>query len=452
MHKISALCLLMAATAFAKDQELSLLTERYTLGNGMTVLLSQDRSSPLVATNVWTNVGSVNEEPGKTGQAHFFEHLMFEGSRQVKDPPGHFHILEKAGAFSINASTSFDRTNFYQTVPKSALELALSLESSRMFDLVITESKLKEQLEVVRRELDQRYSSQPYGLATLKAWESLFPKNHPMFGRVIGSHKDLQAATLDDFQSFYDTYYGPSNSVLTLVGDFEVDDAKALINKYFATLPKNDPIPKAVVPKIVLQEQEIIQFTEKLGKVPLIRIHYISPSLFAKGDAELDIWGHILTGGEFGRLTKAITRDKLLASSVSAYQQSMEHLSVFTIDTILNPGVDENVVIEEIDKVLADLVQAPVAQTEMDRAVNSILTTQIFSIQELGGSSGRAEMLQIYNRFKNDPDYLLQDMKRYQSVKEEDLKLAAKQYLPVGKARKVLIAKPIATTVAKQGN
>lgn len=446
-----ALCLMVASSAFATP-ELSLPNTHYYLPNGMKIILSQDHSLPLVAVNLWYNVGSNNEKASRTGLAHLFEHLMFEGSAFLKDPPGHFQTLEKAGGFSINASTSFDRTNYYETVPKSELERALAMESSRMFFLDITEGKLDEQREVVRREREQRYETQPYGLATLKLWESIFPADHPMFGRVIGSHSALKASSLDDVQSFYDRFYGPSNACLTLVGDFDEKEARALVDKYFASLPKSDPVGPAIVPEVKIGDQEIITYEEKLGKVPFIRFQYITPPLFVKGDAEMDVLAHVLAGGEFGRLTKAITREKPLASSVSAYQQSLEHLSVFTIDTVVNPNVKEEEVIAEIDKVLKGLVDNPPSKQEIDRAVNSILTDQFFGIQELGGGSGRAELLQIYNRFAKNPDSINQDIKRYRAVNSESLKEAAEKYLPIGHGRKILIAKPASHSVANKGN
>jgi zinc protease len=418
------------------SESLSLPSEYYYLNNGMKVILSEDPSSPFVAVNLWYHVGSNNEKPGKTGFAHLFEHEMFEGSMHVKD---HFAALERAGGFGINASTSFDRTNYYEVVPKNELELALSLESSRMFDLVITEEKLLEQLEVVRRERQQRYEAMAHGEASLALWENTFPKNHPMFGRVIGSHEDLMSSSLNDVQSFYDEFYGPSNATLTLVGDFDKNEAKYLINKYFATLPKTAQIKPPVVPVVKLGEEKIIYFEEKLGKVPMIKIQYITPALFASKDAEMDILAHILTGGEFGRLTKAITRDKPLASAVSAYQQSLGHQSIFAIEVVLNPEIDEKEVLKEIDKILLGLVSNPPSKEEIDRAVNTILTDQFFSIQEL---SNRAELLQTYAHFTNKPDSINRDIERYKSVTQDSLKQAAKEYLPVGKERRILIAKP----------
>ncbi len=431
------------------SHKLSLPVEKHVLNNGLTILLSEDHSTPFVAVNLWYFVGAVNEHLKRTGLAHLFEHLMFEGSLYV---PGseYFRLLEKVGGFDVNASTGFERTNYYETVPKSQLALVLAMEASRMSFLTITKAKLDEQRAVVRREREQRLETAPYGVAALKLWQSIFQINHPFHGRVIGSHEDLEAASLSDVQNFYDKFYGPTNACITLVGDFDKTEALALINKYFATLPKTKVEPIPLLPKVEIGNQEIIIVDETLGKLPLVRIQYVTPGLFQPGDAEMDVIAHILTGGELGRLTQAITRNKQMASSTSAYQQSHEQVSIFTIDTLVNPGIDPRSIIDEIDIVLADLVKNPPTSTEIDRARNSILTTHFFGLQSLGGHSGRAELLQTYNRFAHDPQYIQQDIGRYKEITQESLQISALRYLPVGKARKILIATPVATGVAQK--
>ncbi len=430
----------------ASRRNISIPFEKYTLANGMTVILSQDHSAPFVATSLWYNVGSVNEQPHKTGLAHLFEHLMFEGSAHVKDD-AHFKLLDGAGAFALNATTTFDRTNYYQTVPKNQLELALSLESSRMYFLNINQAKLDEQRAVVRREREQRFETSPYGLATLFLWEKIFPKNHPLYGRIIGSHKDLEAASLKDVKSFYDRYYGPTNATLTLVGDFQKVEAKALVAKYFSSLPKSKIEITPKLPELKLTEQEIVRFDEKLGRLPLVRIQYLTPALYKAGDADLDIVANLLGGNENGRLTKALTRDKPLAASVSTYQQSMEQISVFTIDVLVNPGVAENDVLKAIDQVFVDFKKNPPQESEIERGRNIILTNYYFSLQEFGGSSGKAEALQSYNRFAGDPGFMQQDLARYQAVNQKSIVDSVEKYLP-SNARKILIATPQQSQVA----
>lgn len=433
------------------SKRLVIPNQLYTLDNGLTVILSEDHTSPFVAASLWYQVGAVNEQPGKTGLAHFFEHMMFGGSVHAKGD-AHFKKMEEVGAFSLNATTSFDRTNYIQTVPKSQLELLLALEASRMYFLKIGQAEFDVQKLVVANERRQRYETTPYGLATLKLWQSIFPPNHPMHGLVIGSHEDLEKTTVADLQSFYDKNYGPSNACLTLVGDFNVDTAKGLINKYFGSLPKSPKNPTPLLPNIAIGPQEIIRYPEKLGKLPLIRIQYLTPALFKPGDAELDIISFILTGGEHGRLTKALTRDKALANSVSASQQSFEQLSVFSIDAILNPQVSEKKALKTIDKVLAGLVSNPPTVLEINRARNALLTNQFFGLQELGGYSGRAEALQSYHRFAKDPNFIQKDLARYMAVDQKSVVEAVKKYLPVGKHRKILEAIPEVQQVATRIN
>lgn len=422
--------------------------ETYKLDNGLTVILAVDHSTPFVATSIWYKVGAVDERLGKTGLAHLFEHLMFEGSAHIKGDP--FRILEGIGASSFNATTNFDRTNYYVTVPKIQLPTVLAVESDRMFALDITQPKLDEQREVVRQERRQRFEVTPYGTAILKLWQSIFPSSHPMHGFVIGSHNDIEKASLADVQAFYREHYGPSNATLAVVGDFDIDSTKALIKKYFASLPKSNMIKSAVVPQISLGAQEIIRFEEKIARLPLLRIQYLTPALFKSGDAELDIISNILAGGEHGRLIKALTRDRRLASSVTAVQQSMEQISVFTIDAILNPGIKESDVLKAIDDVLLGLVLNPPNNQEINRSRNAILTHYFFALQELGGGSGRAELLQSYNQFAHDSNFIQKDLARYLAVDQKSIVEAAKKYLPIGKNRKILEAIPETAQVNKE--
>jgi predicted Zn-dependent peptidase len=415
--------------------------EKYVLDNGLNVILSVDPSTPFVAVNLWYNVGSNNETIGKTGLAHLFEHLMFEGSAHAEDDQ-YIKITESSGAFALNATTNFDRTNYYITVPKRQLELALALEASRMSFLTISQAKLDEQIKVVANERRQRFEMTPYGLASLELWQKLFPKTHPMHGAIIGSHEDIENANLSDVKSFYNKHYGPTNASLVIVGDFDKEKTKLLIKKYFATLPKTKAVTKVKLPLLSDSPQEIIRVPEKLAQLSLLRIQYISPALFSPGDAELDIISNILAGGEHSRLIKALTRDKHLASSVSAVQQSFEKLSVFSIDAILNPNVKESDALNVIDNVIADLITNPPRMQEINRARDTILTNYFFGLQELGGSFGRAETLQSYNRFAGDPNFIQKDIARYNAVSQTSIIECVKKYLPLGKNRKILEAIP----------
>jgi zinc protease len=421
--------------------------EQYQLPNGLNVILSPDKG-PGVAISVWQKVGSNDEVKGRSGLAHLFEHLMFEGSEHVPSDP--FALLESVGAHSLNASTSFERTNYYETVPSDQLELALAVESDRMSFLKISQEKLNEQLEVVRREREQRFEAAPYGEASLLFWEQMFPKPHPFHGHIIGSHEDLISATLADVQNFYKKHYGPTNASIALVGDFKVDEAKALIAKYFQTLPATPKTPEPHIPAVVFKDQTILRVEEKLGKLPLLRIAYITPALYQEGDADLDLLGGILSGSENGRLTKALTRDNKLASSVNTYQQSHKELSVFTIEALLNADTKPEDAINVIDKVLASVANNPITAIEIERSRNTFLTAMMLGLQEKGGYKGKAEVLQSYWRFTGDPGFLSKDLERYANVTPGSMTQSVAKYLPPKDKRKILIAAPVTTQIASK--
>src|SRR6186713_172095 len=222
--------------------------EKYKLPNGLDVILSRDARVPMVAVNLWYHVGPANEEPGRTGFAHLFEHMMFQSSKHTP-PDSHFKLLESAGASDINGTTDFDRTNYFQTVPSNQLELALWLESDRMGYLLekVTQASLSNQQDVVRNERRQSVENQPYGMADEAATQQLLPKTHPYYGNVIGSHEDIQAAKLDDVRAFFRQYYAPNNATLAIVGEFDTAQAKALVTKYFGTLKRGPAVPAVSV-------------------------------------------------------------------------------------------------------------------------------------------------------------------------------------------------------------
>lgn len=431
--------------------------EQYTLANGLNVILSKTTGTS-VSVSTWYKVGAKNETVSKTGLAHLFEHLMFEGSKHIFPKySDYFALIESVGGKALNASTGFEHTNYYQTVPKDQLELVLALESDRMKNLLITLEKLKEQQEVVMRERQQRIEVGPYGLANLFLWQQMFPKDHSFYGRVIGSHEDLQNATIHDVQAFYDKFYGPSNASLAIVGNFDTETTKQLITKYYGGLAGNQKIEEMVVSPLQFTKETVVHFNEPIGKLPLVKIVYSSPKLYAPSDAELDLLDHILTGTENGLLTRKLTRDpykgKVLANTVSAYQQSFKDLSFFSIEAILNEGVKEADAIDAIDQVLADLAVNLVHEKALMRARNLLLTTLVFGLQVNGGPTGKAEILQSYWRYANDPGFMEKDLKRYNDVTRENIRNAVKNILPVKDKRFILIANPEIKAVAKaKGN
>lgn len=428
------------------DNGLTIPHEKYTLDNGLEVILHEDHASPFVAVSVWYHVGAFHEPAGRSGFAHLFEHLMFQGSEHVGDDM-HIGLLEQAGASvrngMVNGTTNFDRTNYFEVVPKSELELALWLESDRMGYLgaAISEEKLDEQRKVVKNERLQSTENVPYGLAEEKLWQSIFPDNHPYFGAVIGSMEDLDAATVEDVRAFYDQYYAPSNATLTIAGDFDPAQAKTLVDKYFATLPVWEKVPPREVPAPTITAPIRVDVAEPIGKLPKVTMMWFTPKFFADGDAEMDVLAHVLASGKSSRLQKALMHDEQLAQRVVAYQRSMQNVSVFGIEVVVRDGIDAENVLSALESQLEFLRDLPPEANEIERAVNAIETQRLFGLQKVGGFSGKAEQLQSYNHFLGKPDWLAEDVARYQKVTTESLENAMRTHLATEK-RAVQLAIP----------
>jgi len=312
--------------------------EKYTLKNGLEVILSEDHRLPLVAVDLWYHVGPANERAGRTGFAHLFEHMMFEGSQHV-GPKEHFHYLEANGASDINGTTDFDRTNYFETLPSNQLELALWLESDRMGYLLgkIDQERLANQHDVVRNERRQSVENSPYGLVEEELYHQLFPKSHPYFADVIGSHRDIEAARLDDVREFFRQYYTPNNASLTITGDIDPAQAKAWVEKYFGSIPSGPPVPKitAVPPQITSEKRSKI--TDQV-ELPRVYMGWIMPSIFQPGDAESDLLAEILGGGKSSRLYKSLVYKKQIAQDVTVTNQSLRLGSVFELQATVKPG------------------------------------------------------------------------------------------------------------------
>src|SRR6266700_1794203 len=292
--------------------------EKYKLQNGLVVILSEDHRLPMVAVNLWYHVGPANELPGRTGFAHLFEHMMFEGSRHV---PGssHAHYLKAAGASDFNGTTDFDRTNYFETLPSSQLELALWLESDRMGYLPdkLDQANLSNQQDVVRNERRQSVENAPYGIVEEGMMHQLFPKGHPYYGEVIGSHADIQSAKLADVRNFFNLYYAPNNASLAIVGDFDPEKARELVQKYFGPLKHGEDVPKikAHTPPIPSERRAVVEDNVQL---PRVYIAWLTSPIFKPGDAEADLTAAILGGGKSSRLYKKLVYEKQIALDVTA--------------------------------------------------------------------------------------------------------------------------------------
>jgi len=403
--------------------------EKYTLPNGLDVILSQDHRIPMVAVNLWYHVGPANEEPGRTGFAHLFEHMMFQSSKHVPED-AHFKLLEAAGASDINGTTDYDRTNYFETIPANQLELALWLESDRMGYLIdkVDQPSLSNQQDVVRNERRQSVENQPYGLAEETLVQTLFPPKHPYYGNVIGSHEDIQAAKLDDVRRFFRQYYAPNNASLAIVGDFEPAQAKALVQKYFGTLKRGSAVPpiKAATPKITSERRKTVTARVEL---PRVYMAWITSPILKPGDADADIAANILGGGRSSRLYKKLVYEKQIAQTVSATQQSLILGSVFQIEATARPGHTVDELEKAIDEELAAFRSKPAEPSEIERSRNRIETSIIGGLEVLGGFGGVADRLNSYNHYLGTPDYLEKDVQRYRAVTPASVQAFAKDQL-----------------------
>ncbi|PTL77117.1 pitrilysin family protein [Vitiosangium sp. GDMCC 1.1324] len=449
---IAATVLALGLPAFAQQQEakplapgreaLAIPYEKYTLPNGLEVILARDPKLPVVAVNVWYHVGAYNEQPGRTGFAHLFEHMMFQGSKHVPDDV-HIAMLEQLGANDLNGTTNFDRTNYFETVPSNQLATALWLESDRMGFLLdaLDEKKLRTQQEVVKNERRQGTETRPYGLAQEKLWKALFPAPHPYHGKVIGSMEDLDAATVGEVKDFFRKWYAPANATLAVVGDFDEQQARALIEKYFGTLPSGPKPEKPQVAPVKVTRETVIRHDEKVGTLPMVTMAWLTPSYLTEGDATADVLANALGTGKSSRLYKRLVQDKELAQSVSASQQSLGAQSVFTIEAVARPGVSSDALAKEIDAVLDEVRRDGIQPQELNRARSRFETQMLAGLQSVGGFGGKADTLQSYNHYEGDPGYLNEDLARYDAVTPDKVRDFAREYLKPD-ARVVLHAVP----------
>ncbi len=396
---------------------------KVTLDNGLDVIVHEDRHCPIVAVNVWYHVGSKNERPGRTGFAHLFEHLMFEGSEHHDS--GYFRPLQEAGG-ALNGSTSADRTNYWEVVPRGAFERALWMESDRMGHLLpaLTREKLDTQREVVLNERRQSYENRPYGLASMTLAAAQHPPDHPYHWPVIGWPEDVRAATLDDVRDFFATYYHPANASLAIAGDVRADDAIRAARAYFEEIPAG-PAPPPVTPPApaVGDRSRALLLEDRVGS-PRLYLGWVTPRLFGPRDAELDLAAMVLAGGKSSRLHRALLQDRRLATDVAAHQYSLEIAGHFGVVATAAPdcGLDaiEAVIRAEIDRLAAD---GPTA-AELERARNLAEADHAWQRQSVGGFGGRSDLLNTYNVYTGTPDYASADFDRYVEATPESVAAA----------------------------
>jgi zinc protease len=399
--------------------------EKYRLGNGLQVILYPDSLSPLIAVNLWYRVGSANEKPGKTGFAHLFEHMMFQGSEHIPKE-GHFKYIQEAGG-SLNGSTSIDRTNYYETLPANSLELALWLESDRMGFLLpaLTQDKLDNQKSVVMNERRQRYENQPYGLSWEKLFSSLYSPDHPYHWPTIGWMADIEKFELDEVKKFSRDYYVPDNAALAVGGSFDRSKTMDLIEDYFGSIPQGKPVPEINAPPQWLGENKKVIYEDDV-QLPRLHLAWHSAKAFGNDDAELDLLADILTGSKNSRLHKSLLFDKQIAQDVSAFQYSGRQSGSFIITATAKPGVQLDLLRGEIFKEIEKLTSLGISAEELTRTKNNVKSHFVFSLQKLDLI---VDHMNHYNFFLDNPGSFQADLDRYEKVTAENIIAGAKKYL-----------------------
>lgn len=423
------LAAIVCSTLVAQTAQLKIPYTRHVLKNGLNLILHEDHSTPTVSVNLWFHVGSGHEKVGRTGFAHLFEHLMFEGSKNVAE--GQFDRLLEAAGGGNNGSTNTDRTNYYEDVPSNALELALYLDSDRMGFLsdAMTLEKLNGQRDVVKNERRQSYENRPYGLSWEILAKNVYPAGHPYNWTTIGSMDDLSAASLEDVIEFFKIYYAPNNASLSIAGDINIPETIKLVEKWFGDIPAGKNVPPQNPATVKLYEEKILLHEDNV-KLPRLYMAYITPKKFAPGDVEMDVLSSILTGGKNSRLYQKLVYELQIAQDVSSFQDSRKLSSNFMIVATARSGQTlekiKNVIDEEIEKVK---MEGPTLR-ELQRVVNQTEASFLDAIQTPLGFSGKANTLNEYFYYAGNPDYANEDLARYKALSVNDIQTASQTYLP----------------------
>ena len=402
---------------------LSISYEKTTLSNGLDLILHEDHSLPMVGVNIWYHVGSKDEEIGRTGFAHLFEHMMFAGSKNHDS--GFFEPLEKVGA-NLNASTASDRTNYYVNVPSNYLELVLWLESDRMGFLLdaLDQSKFDIQRDVVKNERRQSYENRPYGMAYLKLQPALFPAPHPYSWPTIGSQEDLDAAELDDVKAFFRRFYAPSNASLAITGDFEPKSVSRLVEKYFGDLPPGPAIDRVGRMGSDLRGEVTLTLRDRV-QLPRLYLAWPTGPAFDADEPALQLLSMVLGSGKSSRLYKTLVYERRIARDVSVMEDGQEIAGDFSLQITAAPGHT----LEEIEGVvwneLRRLEKEPPEDKEVQRAKNRIQSQHVRQLERIGGFGGRADQLNYYNTMTGDPGAINTDLERYTAVSAAEVQAAA---------------------------
>ncbi|NIM19204.1 MAG: insulinase family protein [Candidatus Latescibacteria bacterium] len=427
---------LIASFTYASKKPGYIEYEEYELDNGLRVILSEDHSVPIVAVDVWYHVGSGHEEPGRSGFAHLFEHMMFQGSENV-DKAEHFQLVARAGG-NVNGTTSEDRTNYFEWLPANRLNLALWLEADRMRSLAITAENFENQRSTVKEERRQAIDNQPYGAAFLTS-DTLSYDFEPYSHTVIGKMADLDAAEVEDVQKFFDLYYAPNNAVLTVVGDINRKKTKKLVEEYFGDIPRGKPVKELKGTEPPHKAEKRMTVDDKNANVPAIFITYIIPPHKHPDTPAISILSNILTEGESSRMHKRLVKDEEAALVVYGGADSRKGPSLFRFIAASNVGVEIATCEELIYDELSKLLNEGVSEDEVNKARIQFKSSFIRGRQTV---LNKAEALQHYAYFHDSLEEVNTDLDRYMAVTKEDILRVAKKYF-VDHNRTVVIANPV---------
>ncbi|NWF50568.1 MAG: insulinase family protein [Ignavibacteriaceae bacterium] len=390
---------------------------KYKLRNGLEVILSKSNGIPLVSVNIWYKTGSANDPEMKTGLAHLFEHMMFQGSQNIEKQM-HFKYIQEAGG-TLNGSTSFDRTNYFEKVPSNFLELVLWLEADRMGFLLpaLTQEKLDNQIDVVRNERLERYDNQPYGLAWELLISNIYPEKHPYHSSTIGSIEHISSFNLEDVKNFFKKYYSPSNASLVICGEFDIESAKYWVEKYFGDLESSENNTEPDIKNFNLTETKEIIHEDN---VQLERLYLAWPTttIFSRHDSAYEILADILSGSKDSRISKKLVFEKEIAQDVSSFQYSGKYGGHFMIVATAKPGISLNQIKDEIFAELNKAASGEISLKEITKTKNGIKSSFIYSMQNIDTI---ADHLNSYNFYLSEPDSFLYDLMRYESVTPDDL-------------------------------
>lgn len=425
--------------ATAQVDDIEVPYTRFTLPNGLNVILHADHTTPMVSVNLWYNVGSGREKPGRTGFAHLFEHILFEGSENV--PEGKFDEWLEAAGGNNNGSTNSDRTNYWEDVPSNALDLALFLESDRMGHLLgaMSPETVDGQRDVVKNERRQSYENRPYGMAFLTLDSAMYAPDHPYSWPTIGSMEDLSAASYEDVVEFFQRYYVPSNASLSIAGDLDIAAARGRVEHWFSDVaggPRPAPID-APTPYLTAEKRMVL---EDRVQLPRLYVCWLSPPIYAPGDAEMDVVSGVLAGGKTSRLYRRLVYEMEIAQDVFAFQGSGSLSSQFCIISTARTGHDLDEIEAVIQEEIGRLETEPPTAREVQRVVNGYEASFLDRLERIGGFGGKADQLNAYYTRTGNPDYFNEDLSRYTSLGPTDIQAAVLSFLT--EARVVLSIVP----------